>query len=608
MQQLLLSVLLPFAVGAQFTFSTTLSKDSSGQSVYELRWTFDAVRQTIAFNVQAKTVGWVGLGLSPDGGMVGSDVVTGWVNSTGAFLQDRYADSLSLPSIDPSQDWTLLSGNEANGWTNLTFTRKWITGDSRDRDIMANTARVVFSWGDLDPVTLVPQYHGSNYGSVSLNLLGGLIDKPALPSDARNLTLAFTNVTIPRFSTTYWCTGFKLPDEFSQKRYVIRYSPIITSPVNNTHYVHHILLYLCTTLNETTDLKGGYDCDRNPTVSLKACRRGRIVAGWAAGGEPFVYPEGIAYGLGGPSEKYLMLEIHYNNPKLDSNILDSSGFSLVYTSTIPVHEAAIFSTGSLLTPHLIVPPNATAFTASGRCTSECTTGHLPPTGITVFGSLLHTHLAGVGVTVRHMRWNTTCGSYQELPNIDQNLHYDFNLQQTTLLLHTVTVLPGDALWVDCKYNTASRSNLTFGGEATTDEMCVAFLSYYPRTDVVACGSTPHPNARRDFVSKYFTPQYALALKNLYATAGSNQQLRDGLSEIYGSLQWNQQQIADFEEATNNGYFVAACYEANGTFIQSLQTPPAMTCNSTSITTTSVSTHVQGMNGLLALMLLTVAVW
>ena len=51
------------------------------------------------------------------------------------------------------------------------------------------------------------------------------------------------------------------------------------------------------------------------------------------------------------------------------------------------------------------------------------------------------HWPGVGITLRHMRWNSTCGTYQELPPIDQNLQYDFNFQQFTMLPYSVTVLP-----------------------------------------------------------------------------------------------------------------------------------------------------------------------
>ena len=87
MWRLVPALLFPLALGTQYPFSATLSKDSFGQPFYQLQWTFDVAQQTITFNVLVKTTGWVGFGLSPDGGMVGSDVVTGWVNSTGAYLQ-----------------------------------------------------------------------------------------------------------------------------------------------------------------------------------------------------------------------------------------------------------------------------------------------------------------------------------------------------------------------------------------------------------------------------------------------------------------------------------------------------------------------------------------
>ena len=58
------------------------------EGVYTLHWSFDARAQNIRFAVNVSTTGWVGLGLSPTGGMANSDIVIGWVNSSGqAFLQ-----------------------------------------------------------------------------------------------------------------------------------------------------------------------------------------------------------------------------------------------------------------------------------------------------------------------------------------------------------------------------------------------------------------------------------------------------------------------------------------------------------------------------------------
>ena len=50
-------------------------------------------------------------------------------------MQDRYADAQALPPVDASQDWTLVDGEEEDGYTILRFTRPWVTCDDRDRDI-----------------------------------------------------------------------------------------------------------------------------------------------------------------------------------------------------------------------------------------------------------------------------------------------------------------------------------------------------------------------------------------------------------------------------------------------------------------------------------------
>ena len=48
---------------------------------YVIFWNSD--KEYITFEVHAKTTGWVGFGLSPNGGMAGSDMVIGWVPSDG---------------------------------------------------------------------------------------------------------------------------------------------------------------------------------------------------------------------------------------------------------------------------------------------------------------------------------------------------------------------------------------------------------------------------------------------------------------------------------------------------------------------------------------------
>lgn len=50
---------------------------------YMLYWKLQPETSSIAFAVYVQTKGWFGLGLSPNGGMGGSDIVIGWVDANG---------------------------------------------------------------------------------------------------------------------------------------------------------------------------------------------------------------------------------------------------------------------------------------------------------------------------------------------------------------------------------------------------------------------------------------------------------------------------------------------------------------------------------------------
>ena len=55
------------------------------------------------------------------------------------------------------------------------------------------TAHVIWSWNDNDPVNNVPSFHQFQ-GVTSLNLLGGLVDPPQDPPDAQTFSLTVNNV------------------------------------------------------------------------------------------------------------------------------------------------------------------------------------------------------------------------------------------------------------------------------------------------------------------------------------------------------------------------------------------------------------------------------
>lgn len=60
---------------------------------------------------------------------------------------------------------------------------------------------------------------------------------------------------------------------------------------------------------------------------------------------------------------------------------------------------------------------------------------LPPEGITIFGSQLHTHLTGLRVITRHVR------DGRELLELNRDNHYSTHFQEIRLLKRPVRVLP-----------------------------------------------------------------------------------------------------------------------------------------------------------------------
>ena len=89
---------------------------------YNLHWNYPSDGK-ICMSVEVETMGWVGLGFSPNGGMIGSDIMMGWVKDGVATITDRFAVSESLPEVDINQDLDLVEGYERDGKTVIEFCR-----------------------------------------------------------------------------------------------------------------------------------------------------------------------------------------------------------------------------------------------------------------------------------------------------------------------------------------------------------------------------------------------------------------------------------------------------------------------------------------------------
>lgn len=272
---------------------------------------------------------------------------------------------------------------------------------------------------------------------------------------------------------SYHCQGFAA--NFTQKAHIVRITPQIDYA--HSALVHHMLLFKCPLPFTQADLDWAGNCYSDTTPApVSACDQVNVIAGWAVGGDEFVYPPDVGFPMGEESgTTYMMLQIHYHNPHhLTFN--DSAGFNMHLTNQLRQYDAGTFYLHQNLRS-INIPPKQSNYEIGVYCPDSCM--QFPVEGVNVFASMLHTHESGVAVWTEHYRNGT------QLSNIDENYNYDFNFQQVvTMAPHAYPVLKkGDNLKLTCRYNTMKRTENTTGGIATTDEMCMDYLVNQQHTHI-----------------------------------------------------------------------------------------------------------------------------
>lgn len=486
------------------------------QELMKLYWTVDWDLETISFAVEAATTGWVGVGFSSGNGrMVGSDVVIGWVKDSKGYLTDRFADEKRLPPLDEEQNYELTGFEESDTKTVLKFYRKFDTCDPRDRAIKQGTTKVVFAYHTEDPKSGDDIARHTFFGSRSILLLNKMDERQVNETGWKDFLMHKKNITIPKKPTTYWCSLIKAPAEITTKHHITKFEPYVQK--GNEGFVHHLVIYECHNrgqFNDSLHYGPGFDCHDYANMPFLECYLYSVVAAWAIGAEAFYYPPNVGYNIGtDDSPNSYMLEIHYDNPKGIEGRKDSSGLRFFYTSNIRIYDAGILLVGEASLPYLVIPPKQNTWLTVGYCPKECSeeslnSTKLPGKGINVFAAFLHTHLQGLGIWTKHVRDGV------ELPEVARDDNYDFNFQDIQVLKNEVHVKPGDDLMTYCKYQTMDRDKMVVGGVATSQEMCLSMLFYYPRmVKEPSCNSIQYKPVH-EFIGKYF-PYLKPHIKSLH---------------------------------------------------------------------------------------------
>ncbi|KAI8436987.1 hypothetical protein MSG28_010390 [Choristoneura fumiferana] len=393
---------------------------------------------------------------------------------------DMHADVSGRLVPDSRQD---CEGFQLDSATrSIVFERHFDTCDDNDYIIEDGTVHVVWARGSdklfSSQGLCLPCTSTKNHGFIRVRLLTPLtVPKP----EGTQLHFHNQDLKVPAGDTTYWCKVIKLPEAITEKmHHITQFESAITK--GNEGLVHHMELFYCDedSKKDIPLYNGNCFAPDRPEITKKCTK---VKSAWAMGARPFTYPAEAGLPLGGPAaNKYVMLEVHYNNPELRNDWVDSSGIILHVTPNRRRYDAAIMELGLEYTDKMAIPAGQDAFPLTAYCVPQCTGVGLPAGGITVFGSQLHTHLTGVAAWTRHARGG------RELPALNRDLHYSTHFQEIRLLHTPVTVLPGDFLETTCIHRTLDRANATIGGHAITDEMCVNYMHYYPATELEVCKS------------------------------------------------------------------------------------------------------------------------
>ncbi|XP_066258643.1 MOXD1 homolog 2 [Euwallacea similis] len=547
---------------ARWSHSTYLSPE------YRLLWSLGPGPQDITFELQVKTLGYVGFGFSRDGRMAGSDMVVGWVDQGQVYFQDRHVkDSPGSaldrePEVDPSQDYQLLLGYENSTHTVLRFRRRLDTCDHHDIPITNDTMRIVWAFhkdeptgGAVGPKSL-PRHALANRGAQSLYLVQRADQDGPSPEETvkvwemRNLVVE--PPSIPG-DTLYWCRVFRIPPSINKKHHLIRYEPL--QSVSGTNGLQHVVLFEC---QDNPDVGKLADTPGKPCheVHSQPFLCNTVVASWAKGSEGFSFPPEAGYPLDS-TNKYYLMETHYTVP-MDGNVgsIDGSGLRLFYTPQLRRHDAGVLSIGMDPNWRHIIPPGQNRVISSGHCVSDCTKQAFPHGGVNMFAIVMKTHKIGKQVALKHLRGNV------ELPPVASDDNVDSDYQEYRKLEVPVRILPGDHMITECTYNSSGRSAITLGGLTSREETCLVMGLYYPRQkSLAACHSLP----------SLPTVLHSLGIQEL--SPGSNPVRITAPPELAGmtlesrlvSYDWDNQ-FQSFQEATMRGSFKPICWTSQLTLL------------------------------------------
>lgn len=426
------------------------------------------------YGIASKSKGFLAVGFSETGAMTGADIALGISDSSGKFtMENRHATGFVTPqpSKDQKVNMRFKQGNQTSDVTGFVFEKK------NSADCIQEQANVhvdswqwfIYAFSDENTFEKhAPGHNGKQY--VKLGKGKTVFRNEVLPvPDSQQFNISQPEITLPTDETTYCYTLHKLPA--GKKNYFLGEIPKPASKL-----LHHLVVYSCFNLPNATKamLDQKPNCDylnfENPCTGF--------VTEWAPGMSGKTFEPGYGKPFGSDSYEYVMLETHYNNPDGLQGEKSSAGYTFVYNDKKVDTEIGSLTLGDLQVKGWTLEPGKKLVSHSTVCTPECTK-NWPKEGITAVSVFHHMHLRGRNARVQIVRDGKEVASLSSLRGFEYGYQYSKSLNE-------VKLMPGDELITTCEYDTSKDTNPVPGGFASKDEMCFAWVDYYPLNDVLAC--------------------------------------------------------------------------------------------------------------------------
>ena len=285
--------------------------------------------------------------------------------------------------------------------------------------------------------------------------LGDAADAPAAPTPRTIAPFDIELRASAPFTPTFDANGddyrcFELDLENTSAVYVTGFEAL----VNNPKIVHHVVLFDShdQSLGDGTggDPREGFDCGGFGEDGWE------FVTGWAPGGEPVAFANGMGLKLNAGTK--LVLQMHYFNSFDGANLeQDQSGYGLTTTESVD-ERVYMLPVG---TYDFTIPAGDADYESS--LVFPWTYGDYD-----ILGVFPHMHTRGsrFSYEIAHADASTSC--------LVQMNDWDFHNQITALYDAPARITAGDAVSMACHWDNSDNPNDVVWGEGTHDEMCFGF--------------------------------------------------------------------------------------------------------------------------------------